>query len=44
MERKKNKGQGQKSRQANHSKEAGHMQEREPLSIESSASPMKYIN
>jgi hypothetical protein len=41
---KKNKGQGQKSRQANRPKEAGHKEEREPLSTETSTSCLNHIN
>jgi hypothetical protein len=42
-ERKRNKGQGQKSRQANNPNEASHKEEREPLSTQpSNLRPLKY--
>jgi hypothetical protein len=43
-ERKRNKEQGPKSRQADNPKEACHREVREPLSIEISISCMKHIN
>jgi len=43
-ERKKNKGQGPKSRQANNPKEVCHMNVKEPLSTETSTSCIKHIS
>jgi hypothetical protein len=42
--RKRNKGQGPKSSQANSPKEEGHPKEREPLQIEPFTSSMKHIS
>jgi len=43
-ERKRNKGQGPKSMQANSPKEAGHKEARESLSTQTSTSHLKHIN
>jgi hypothetical protein len=43
-EKRRNNGQGPKSRQANNPKEAGHNEVREPLSAETSTSRLKHIN
>jgi hypothetical protein len=43
-ERRRNKRQGLKSRQANSPKEAGHKEVREPLNAETSNSHLKHIN